>query len=46
MPRGQLLLLAAVVAAVAWELDGNAEVAIAAAALTLQLIEMTRPQPL
>lgn len=45
-PRVELVVLAGVVAAMVWELDGNAEVAIATAALVLQLVDMTRPEPL
>ena len=45
-PRPELVVVAGAVAALVWELDGNAEVAIATAALVLQLIEMTRPDPL
>lgn len=41
--RVQLLVLAGVIVSVIWELDGSGEVAIAAAALTLQVIEMTSP---
>jgi hypothetical protein len=41
--RAWLVLLAGAVLAIVWDLHGNAEVALAAAGLALQLVEMTRP---
>ena len=40
--RVRLVVLAGAVTSVVWELQGSAEVAIATAALVLQLVEMTR----
>ena len=44
--RVRLVVVAGVVTAVVWELHGSGEMAIATAALVLQLIEMTETDPL
>jgi hypothetical protein len=40
--RVRLVVLAGLVAAVVWEFQGSAEVAVGAAALALQLVDMMR----
>ena len=40
--RAGLVVLAGAITAMVWDLQGNAEVAIATAALVLQIVEMTR----